>query len=276
MAIICSSCGKEIPDDIAFCTECGAKVPAEESAEVSVCKKCGKELPEGGELCAECKASETDQPEEEIAKEDANQSKTDAPPKQEFAPPPPPPPQYANPAPAEDPKTKPVSTGTFFGLEFVYKIPVIGWITCLIMAFAPKNKSLKHYARAKLIWLLIGLAFAVGTFFLVKFVGGFIVDYIGDFVENNFGEYSEVFEQFGDIGELLDKVGDLGDLADQYGGIEGIIDQYGGMDQIIDKYGSMKDFISQVGDIEGITTNSAGEYIVQSQNGASVVIPVQP
>ncbi|MBP5154070.1 MAG: zinc ribbon domain-containing protein [Lachnospiraceae bacterium] len=54
-----------------------------------------------------------------------------------------------------------VSTGAFFWLTVLYAIPVIGFIAVLVMSFSGRNKSLKNFAKSRLIMLLIGLAVVI-------------------------------------------------------------------------------------------------------------------
>ena len=98
MAKFCTECGSEIRDGIAFCTNCGAK-------------------------------AEQDIPTPQVMPE---MQPSTRPVPQPAAPPVP---QYT-PAPqakAEIPADKTVSTGTFFGLMFLFSLPILGWLICLIM-----------------------------------------------------------------------------------------------------------------------------------------------
>ena len=52
---------------------------------------------------------------------------------------------------------KVAGVGTFFGLQLLFSLPIIGLIACIICAFAPENQNVKNYARATLIWLLIAV-----------------------------------------------------------------------------------------------------------------------
>ncbi|MCQ2413726.1 MAG: zinc ribbon domain-containing protein [Clostridia bacterium] len=56
---ICQSCGKPLPSNVAFCTNCGAKVQIveEKSATGKICSKCGMEIPVGMRFCTECGAA---------------------------------------------------------------------------------------------------------------------------------------------------------------------------------------------------------------------------
>lgn len=164
MAKFCVSCGKEIADGVAFCTECGTPAPAD-------------------------------------APQEAPQPYT--PPVQQTAPSPAAataaPPRAAA-VPADAPpagRNGVVGTGWFFGMMLLFAIPVIGWLACLITAFAAKNESKKHFARAMLIWLIIGLVLAVVGYFVFRWLGGAITDYIN----------AEFGGQFGDLRELLEQLG---------------------------------------------------------------------
>ncbi len=147
MAIFCTRCGKPLSENERFCTSCGASVNLQASPQEAPVAQ------EAVEAYAPRQASLEPQP---------IQSDTAAPeqqydPSQTYQPPIYQPPAYQ---PPPDPTREVVRTGTYFGLIFLFRIPLIGFLACLIMAFAPKNKNIKHYARAQLIWALIGLLFA--------------------------------------------------------------------------------------------------------------------
>ena len=266
MARFCTACGKDIPDGVAFCTECGAKAPADNNTEIKEkevkqeaapaaqkCKKCGAELREGVAFCTECGAASKDEPAPAATAEVKTQAPpppvqeqrqqpppqqppihTQAPPVQQARPQPqytqqPPQgqpvyqnqqpyqqqaygqPQYQQPAyhqpqstyqqqpqptyavPPPTPKDESggvVSTGTFFGTMLLFALPFIGFISCIIMCFAPKRKSLKNYAKANLIWAIIGLVFGlllVGCIFLL---GGSLMDYLSEAMGGGLGDLS--------------------------------------------------------------------------------------
>ncbi len=54
-----------------------------------------------------------------------------------------------------------VSVSSFFGLTLLFSIPLVGFIATIITAFAPKNKTLKNFARSYLIWYAIAIVFAL-------------------------------------------------------------------------------------------------------------------
>ena len=53
---------------------------------------------------------------------------------------------------APEPKNETVGFWTYFGLSALFALPVVGLIAAIVFAFAPKNKSLKNYARVMMTW----------------------------------------------------------------------------------------------------------------------------
>ena len=180
MAKFCTECGSEIRDGIAFCTTCGAK-------------------------------AEQDIPTPQVMPE--MQPATRPVPQR----PAPPAPQYVpiSQPKAEIPADKTVSTGTFFGLMFLFSLPILGWLICLIMAFASKNKNIKHFARAMLIWLIIALV--IGA--LVGLAVNALLNSVTPYLEEAMGELGQIGSS-GDLGELIEQFGSLGDMM---GELEGMV-----------------------------------------------------
>jgi len=173
MAKFCNNCGKELNVGLAFCPECGTPVPA-----------------------TEAKAEPTPMQESTAPQEAATpQQPSNTPPPQEAARPQPayvPPPQPVNrpqPLPLAD-TSGTVSTGYFFGMMLLYSLPVVGWLVCVITAFAGKNQTKKNFAKALLIWLIIGLVFSIVGFFIARSISGVITDYINNFFSGQFWEFS--------------------------------------------------------------------------------------
>ena len=97
--------------------------------------------------------------------------------------------------PEEAKRVKPLSTAAYFWLMFLFAVPLIGFIVCLIMAFAAKNENRKHFARSILIWILVGLIISgvialVGAIFgqtLLQNLGVSDVSGIPDLLQQLFG-----------------------------------------------------------------------------------------
>ncbi len=156
MAKFCTGCGKELADGLMFCTDCGTKVPESAPAEDSAVKE---EIP----VTAEVKQEPVIVQEQPL--------------KQQIPPQPPqqPPMQVTQPA-----ENNSVSTAHFFWMMLVYSLPLVGWLVCIIMAFAPKNESKKHFARAILIWGIVGIVISIIGLIIMSLLGGGIAEILSE------------------------------------------------------------------------------------------------
>ena len=198
MSNFCTRCGAQLQEGAGFCTECGAKLDAEEAVSVIA-------------------ASETIPDQNPVAVESA------------------PAPEAAQPpvaAPESEPAAEPVKPakvkkakadrvypvagmGTYFGLMALFAIPVIGFIACLILSFAHRNKNVRNFALATLIWMIIGLVVLGLVIWAVSALIQTATDYISQLTDGKFQELGQLFE------ELKELAGDLGNLGD----LSGITDQ---------------------------------------------------
>ena len=183
MAKFCTECGNEIRDGIAFCTNCGAKVEQDISTP---------------QVMPEMQPSTRPVPQRT------------APPAPQYVP-------VSQPK-AEIPADKTVSTGTFFGLMFLFSLPILGWLICLIVAFAAKNQNIKHFARAMLIWLVIALV--VGA--LIGLAINAFINAVTPYLEQTMGELGSIGDS-GDLGELTELIEQFGSLGDMMGELEGMV-----------------------------------------------------
>lgn len=146
MAMFCTQCGSEIQEGVSFCTECGCKIGAAVAT------------------APESPAQQTHPVQAPPVKQGGQRSS--APLRQ---------------AADIDPESKVVSTGAYFGLQLLFALPVIGLISCIIMCAAPKNENIKHFARATLIWTVIGFLLAGVLVAMVALLGKSLMDYMGEF-----------------------------------------------------------------------------------------------
>ena len=178
MAKFCTECGKEIKEGVAFCTECGTKAPADPATATT-------------ETVTEAKDTKVETP------------VVHTPPAQQT---------YTQPAP--DPTSKVVGTGAYFGLMLLFAIPIIGQIACLIMAFAPKNKNIKHFARAQLIWMVIAIVLVGILVALLSVLTNTLMDFIKESTGGEFSNWGDIFSNLGDLEGLTEQF--------QNGGLEGL------------------------------------------------------
>lgn len=144
-----------------------------------ICRNCGKEAPEGAKFCDACgtpltapqQENPAPQPEEvpqmvSQPNEGENQNAAGAVP-----PVPPEPPVWnsasyqpgAAPVPEQaapkKSKDDPMSTGQFFLMDLLSAIPLVNIIVFIIWSFSESiNVNRRNWARARLIWIGIGLA----------------------------------------------------------------------------------------------------------------------
>ena len=121
---------------------------------MSVCTNCGANIPDGMQACPTCGAPAT------------TWMQPAYPAQQVYGQPP----AGEAPPPSGSPYSV-ISTAGYVGLGILFALPVIGMIACLIMAFAAKNLNCRNYARAGLIFVLVGIALTIITFLLGLWLG---------------------------------------------------------------------------------------------------------
>lgn len=217
MGKICKNCGKELTDNMMFCAECGTKVVED--------------------------VKPAPQPTPQVAPQPKPQPQTASQPK--------PAPQ---PTVGAEKTNKVVGLGAYFGLIVLYAIPVIGFIACIIMAFVPKNKNIKNFARAMLIWLAIGL--------VVGIISISIVSKVVTSITNAFSRYEEMIEQYNEINDMLEQFGNMSETLEQFSE-GGTIEGFGDLEDILGQFEN-----GELGDIIGQLENGELEDIIgQLENG---------
>lgn len=150
MTNTCMKCGNGLRDGAAFCTQCGTRVASAIPSRPAV-------NPDPVQQRSRRAASQTTQritpqpiqrPVSQTVVSSARHEGTQC--------------------TAKTPAAQIVGTGAFFGFLFLFSIPFIGWLICIIMAFAHKNPNVRHFARAILIWLIIAL--------LISFLAGLAIN----------------------------------------------------------------------------------------------------
>lgn len=225
MAKFCTSCGREIADGVAFCTECGTPAPADAAPEAPQ----QPYVPPVQQAASSPAATATAAPPQ-------------TPPPSQPIPQPQSAPQYAPAYGAEVPppagsKYEPITTGGFIGIMLLMCIPIVGQILMIVWACGGCRKVNKRsLARASLIMLAVGLVLSLVIGFLARGLIGSIVDQVeertgvsisgqntGDTDEpggllglisgltgsdgNNSGETNRDIEALEGLGGLLDALG---------------------------------------------------------------------
>lgn len=240
MARYCTNCGHELPEGKSVCPECG--FPAAEETP----------LPQGPEegMAPPPQAPQPPRIEAEAPKQQPNAA-----------------PVYVTAAPPESP---PVSTGGFFGLEFLYKIPLVSFICSIVLSIAPKNKNVRHHAQAKLIWKIVGFVLLVGCLLLTgtalaRFWDSFKAAYseatghefsfsdLQDMDPSDLEDLQDFLEQYG-VGEI-EGLDELQDIMRQYG-----MEDFGDLEDVqvmlreygIEDIGDLRDYLRENGAYEGL------------------------
>lgn len=71
---------------------------------------------------------------------------------------------------------RPVSVSKYFWYVFVSFIPVVGLIFTVAMSIVPKNKNIKNFMRAILVYFIIGLILSLIALIVMVFVNGSSVE----------------------------------------------------------------------------------------------------
>ena len=151
---------------MAFCTGCGANIPDD----LKFCTSCGKS---------------------------AEQNQVASPPKPQAAAPPP------NVTPQKNANHAVMSVGAYIGTMLLFCIPLLGWLICLIMAFAAKNLNRRNFARAMLVFLIIGIVISVICYFVFTWIWSNVIDYFNEVVSEATGGLTTELGGFSDLMDLI-------------------------------------------------------------------------
>lgn len=242
MGRFCAQCGKELAAENAFCPECGAPVPAAPAPEPQPIPAVEAEpipAPVEEPVTVETLAVEEPVPvaEAPVVEAPANV----VPP---VAPPPPPPAAPAKPEKEPIPrggKFGVLRTIAFMGLMLLFAVPLVGFIAGIIMTFAPKNRNIRSFARANVIFqaiaIVLCIAIAIGLFGFLGIAAGTAFSAVGSLLslpsmmEEILPVLALVTQNGEDIGDILDMLesGDMEGLMDRMenGEFDGLFDQMG-------------------------------------------------
>lgn len=154
------------------------------------CTSCGNALQDGDLICPKCGASAVAEPTAPTAPMTVPYT----------------PPQTATLNGETNSET--VSLWAYLGMIVLFLLPCVGFIAAIVMSFVPKNKNIKNFARAAVIWMVVAalLSCIVGVLIsaLVAEAITAVVAGIGDFAEEN-GAVSEDGKEL-DLNALFDAI----------------------------------------------------------------------
>lgn len=146
-------------------------------------------------------------------------------------------------SPAQSPETKVVGVMAFAGLFFLFSLPLIGWLICIIVAVVAKNKNISHFAAGYIVLkLILILLFLIALAIIIPIL-----------IKNAINIVEDIFGSFKDLPFIN---GEEGTGGLDFGGIlDGIMSGSGGfdMESII---GGLKNNL--VVDVSGIDLSKYG------------------
>ena len=175
MAKKCVVCNKDYSDEASFCAECGA--PLTEAAEPE--ETCETVAARSEASYAENTYESAPEPQYGYQTQFNNYQ-----PQPQYNSYQPQPVQYAyqQPAPVQvsvsvneekrEELYPAVSVGKYFWLNIAFLIPLVGFILSIVLSCAPRNRSLKNYAKAHLIAYIIGIVLVLVPIIVALIVAG--------------------------------------------------------------------------------------------------------
>ncbi len=181
---------------MAFCTECGADIPAE----IKFCTSCGNPMREVAQPVPAMAAATA------AAPMPAVQPTSQAAPRPAYTSPAQPQPVQTvinADAPPKGSKYAVIGTGAYIGTMFLFCIPIVGWLACVIMAFSSKNLNRRNYARAMLVFLIIGAVLSVALYVVFSWVSEAVMQSLNEATNGMLGDS-------GGLGDLFDIINSAG------------------------------------------------------------------
>ena len=91
----------------------------------------------------------------------------------------------------------------------LFSIPAIGWIICLVMAFASKNQNRRNFSRATLVFLIAGLILAVVLFLILQWAWIAVSANLDQLISGATGGITSELDGFKDFADFLKGFGEI-------------------------------------------------------------------
>jgi len=170
----CTKCGASVPDDVNVCADCGEAVKRVVS-DVPVVNNEESVPAPAPAVNPQPQVVVPQQPQAVVQPQIVAQQQqfTSSAASQPF---------YG--APAPDSPYAVMGVLSFMKWAILFSLPMVGWIICLVTAFAGKNFNERNYARAQMIFMLIGIVFSFAiVFFCIWLIGLSGVSSFEDFLD---------------------------------------------------------------------------------------------
>lgn len=169
------------------------------------CSECGKEIAMGSAFCSECGAKSTTAEQTSVPYSPPVVQRSQTTVVQSTA------------------EQTTVGTGMYFILMLLFALPVVGFVACIISAFASRNKNIRNFARAMLIWLILSVVLLLILALVGYLIGGTLFEFVQ---QAGLGEFGDLTNDFSQMLEGIGQFEDFENLAEQLqnGELESITD----------------------------------------------------
>jgi len=121
-----------------------------------------------------------------------------------------------------------MGTGSYIGLMILFRIPVIGFIACLIVSFAARNRNMRNFARAELVLAIIIMLILVAVFFIIRWFWAIIVENIENYFRNAI--YNSIYNSVPELSDIFPELSDaFPELDSVFPGFDGTLPDYEGI-----------------------------------------------
>ena len=167
-SVFCPECGREMTTEDRFCSQCATPLREAMQTERRICRYCGNTLGQYMKFCPECG---TQFGEEKPPQETVRYKKVDYRVESVF--------DQIEP----EGRYKPISTGAYILLLFLFLCPGVGLLTALVLSFLAKRVALKRLASAAVgCWLILFGLLVLGSLLFFAFMDISPMQSIGRFV----------------------------------------------------------------------------------------------
>lgn len=174
MAKYCTECGHELNPDELFCPSCGKAVNSEECDTSGAYDNTGAADPSSEENIS-VEKHDVIPPSVDNGHGTSHKDKNSA---------------------ASGTSCGTIGTGTYFFLLLLYALPVVGPVACIVSAIAPKNASLKNFARAILLWMGIFIVLAAAACIAAYIFRAHLIELYLDLIKHTSSDVNPYIAEF--------------------------------------------------------------------------------
>ncbi len=96
-----------------------------------------------------------------------------------------------------------MGTGAYIGYSLLFSIPLVGWIICIITAFGGSNLNKRNFARAMLVFLIIGVIVSILLFVVAGWVREAVLETAQGYISETTGGAVSGLDELKDLTNIL-------------------------------------------------------------------------